>query len=313
MRERGQRTGRRRTRRRGDPAALPAFDANGTPIGVADALTVTLASGARAHLERDDREWILVVDGTPQSAVDLDDPRHLSFAYIRHMSHVIDLAFPEHAPITALHLGAGAMSIPRFIDATRPRSRQQVIELEREVVDLVRRAVPLPAGASIRIRYGDARAELARLPRGLTGAVDLAVVDVFAGPRTPAHVTSVEFFRELAAFIERDGVVLVNIADGHGMRFARGVLASLREVFGSALVIADPGVLKGRRFGNLTAAVTRSPLDLPGLARLAASGFPAASVLEDDATIEWLRGAAPVHDDDATPSPLPGKTVFTER
>ncbi|KAB1647917.1 spermine synthase [Pseudoclavibacter endophyticus] len=276
-------------------------------------MSITLGSGARAHLERDGAEWILVVDGTPQSAIDVDDPRHLSFAYIRHMGHVIDLAFPEHEPLTALHLGAGAMSIPRFIDATRPRSRQQVIELEPDIVELIRRVAPLPANASIRLRYGDARAELARLPRGLVGAVDLAVVDVFAGPQTPAHVTTVEFFEELSAFVAPDGVLLVNIADGHGMRFARGVLASLHDVFGHETVIGDPGVLKGRRFGNLTAAVTRQPRDLPGLARLTASGFPAASVLAGADVAEWLRGAAPVHDENATPSPLPGGTVFSER
>lgn len=276
-------------------------------------LTVTLATGARAHLERDGREWVLVVDGTPQSAVDLDDPRRMSFSYMRHMGHVIDLAFPEHAPITALHLGAGALTLPRFVDATRPRSRQQVIELERGLVDLVRRAAPLPAGASIRIRYGDARAELDRLPRGLAAACDLAIVDVFAGPRTPAHVTSVEFFTALAGFVAPGGVVLVNVADGHELRFSRGVVAGARHVFGHALIVADPAVLKGRRFGNLTLAVAREPLELPGLARLAASGFPPATVLGDAAVTEWRRGAAPVRDADATPSPLPGRRVFTER
>lgn len=278
-----------------------------------DDLSVTLPSGARAHLQREGTEWVLIVDGTPQSAIDLDDPRYLSFAYVRHMGHVIDLAFPPGAPITALHLGAGAMSLPRFVDETRPRSRQQIIELERDLVDLVRRVAPLPAGASIRLRYGDARAELMRLPEGLRGAVDLAVVDVFAGPRTPAHVTTVEFFEELGDFIAPGGVALVNIADGHGMHYSRRVIASLRRVFGHIIVIADPAVLKGRRFGNLTLAVTREPLDLPGLHRLAAAGFPAATVLTGTDLVDWLRGAAPVHDDDATDSPLPGRNVFTER
>lgn len=276
-------------------------------------LTVTLASGARAHLEREGSEWLLVVDGTPQSAVDPDDPSRLSFGYMRHMGHVIDLAFAEHTPITALHLGAGALTIPRFIAATRPRSRQQVIELEREIVDLVRRVAPLPASASIRIRYGDARSALLDLPGGLVGACDLIVVDVFAGSRTPAHVTSLEFFEELTAFLADEGVVLVNIADGHGLDFARGVVASLIEAIGPVTLVADPGVVKGRRFGNLTAAVSRRPLELHGLARLAASGFPAAVVVRPDETRAWLRGARAVRDADATGSPAPGGPVFRER
>lgn len=278
-----------------------------------DDLSVTLESGARAHLERDGDAWQLVVDGTPQSAVDPDDPQRLSFGYIRNMAHVIDLAFPEHAPITALHLGAGAMSIPRYIDATRPRSRQQVIELEPRLVELVRRVAPLPASASIRLRYGDARAELAKLPRGLHGAVELAVVDVFAGPRTPAHVTSSEFFAELAALLAPGAVVLVNIADGRELSFSRAVAATLRTVIGEVALVADPAVVKGRRFGNIVAAASGAPLALHGLPRLVASSFPPSGLLLGTEVTTWLRGARPVRDADAVPSPLPGGIAFRER
>src|SRR5688572_23189778 len=112
----------------------------------------------------------LVVDGTPQSHVDLDDPTHLFFEYIARMGHVIDQLRMPGEPITALHLGAGALTLPRYVEATRPGSRQQVIELEPALVDLVRAELPLPRGASIRLRYGDAREVLGRLPRGLHGA-----------------------------------------------------------------------------------------------------------------------------------------------
>ena len=293
--------GRRGRRRRADEEA-----------GTAD-LTVTLDSGGRAHLERDDGEWLLVVDGTPQSSVHPDDPRSLRFGYIRQMGHVIDLAFPEHAPLTALHLGAGALSIPRYVDATRPGSRQQVIELEPKLVELVRRVAPLPSRSGIRLRYGDARGELAKLPEGLRGTVELAVVDVFAGPRTPAHVTSVEFFAALGAWLAPEAVVLVNLADGRGLAFARGVTATLRAAFGEVRLIADPSVFKGRRFGNLVAVASSERLELGGLERRAASAFPPARVLDPDETRVWTGTARPVFDADAVPSPLPGKAVFATR
>ncbi|HXW45398.1 MAG TPA: spermine synthase, partial [Streptosporangiaceae bacterium] len=38
------------------------------------------------------RAWMLLVDGTPQSHVDLDDPLYLEFEYMRRLGHVIDLA-----------------------------------------------------------------------------------------------------------------------------------------------------------------------------------------------------------------------------
>ncbi|MFT4285930.1 MAG: fused MFS/spermidine synthase, partial [Protaetiibacter sp.] len=147
---------------------------------------------AEVRPERLTNGYELVVDGTPQSHVDLNDPTHLFFEYIARMGHVIDELRDPGEPITALHLGAGALTIPRYVAVTRPGSRQQVIELEPALVELVRERLPLPRDASIRVRYGDAREVLGRMPKGLRGQVDLLVVDVFSGARTPAHVTSVE-------------------------------------------------------------------------------------------------------------------------
>ncbi|MFD2756806.1 spermidine synthase [Gulosibacter faecalis] len=277
------------------------------------ALTRTLASGRRAQFTVDGDVTTLIVDGTPQSQVNLADATELGFGYIRHMGHVLDLAFDQRQRLTALHLGAGAMSIPRYLDATRPGSRQQIIELERDLVEFVREVAPLPTGASIRVRYGDAREQLGRLPQGMRGSADVIVVDIFAGPSTPAHVTSVEFFAEVAGLLAPDGIVLVNVADGHELRFARGEIASIRAAIGPTMLVSDPAVLKGRRFGNIVAIASRRELELPGLARLAASGFPPATVHSAAQTTEWLRGAAPVHDADATDSPVPGRGIFSTR
>ncbi|NLT26719.1 MAG: fused MFS/spermidine synthase [Microbacteriaceae bacterium] len=271
---------------------------------------VRLASGRLARFVRDGDRRQLIVDGTPQSEVNLLDPTELEFSYVRHMGHVLDLAFAPRRPLTAVHLGAGAMTIPRYVEATRPGSRQQVIELERDLIDFVREHAPLPAGASIRMRYGDAREQLGRLPGGLVGRVDALVVDVFAGPQTPAHVTTVEFFGEAGRLLAAEGVLLANVADGHELRYARRQIAALREAIGPVVLVADPSVLKGRRFGNIVAAASAAPLELPGLARLAASGFPPAVVVDDAAAVRWLRGAAPRRDDDAESSPLP-KRLFT--
>ncbi len=145
--------------------------------------------------------WELVVDGTPQSHVDLDDPTHLHFEYIARMGAVIDRLRMPGQPLTAVHLGAGAMTIPRYVEATRPGSRQQVIELEPALIDLVREQLPLPKGASLRVRIGDAREGLGRLPAGLVGNVDLLVSDVYSGAQTPAHLTTVEFYTAAARLL----------------------------------------------------------------------------------------------------------------
>ena len=114
-----------------------------------------LGSGSNAEI-REDRwrpgTFALVVDGTPQSHVDLGDPRELSFEYVRRMGHVIDQLLTPRASITAVHPGAGALTIPRYVAHTRPGSRQQVIELDRDLVDLVREVLPWSKLDGIRVR-----------------------------------------------------------------------------------------------------------------------------------------------------------------
>jgi spermidine synthase len=117
------------------------------------ASVVLARSGYRAVIEPD--RWVpgsftLVVDGTPQSHVNLENPAELFFEYIQRMGHVIDQVKQPGEPITAVHLGAGAFTLPRYIEATRPGSRQQVVELESDLVDFVRAHLPWSSRAQIR-------------------------------------------------------------------------------------------------------------------------------------------------------------------
>ncbi|QRY41990.1 fused MFS/spermidine synthase [Microbacterium hominis] len=252
----------------------------------------------------------LDVDGTPQSHVDLDDPSHLHFEYVARMGAVIDRLRMPGQPLTAVHLGAGALTLPRYVEHTRPGSRQQVIELEQPLVDLVRAQLPLPRGAQIRVRIGDARDVAARLPAGLQGAADLVVSDVFAGAQTPAHLTTVEYFRILAGLLAPDGVLLVNVADGAGLAFARREVATVRAVLPEVIVLAEVQTLKGRRFGNLVIAASPSPLPVEWLPRLMAAGPHPAKVAQGAELDEFARGAQVATDADATASPKPAASVF---
>jgi spermidine synthase len=254
--------------------------------------------------------WELEVDGTPQSHVDLEDPTHLHFEYVARMGAVIDRLRMPGQPLTAVHLGAGALTIPRYIEATRPGSRQQVIELEPALVELVKANLPLPRGAAIRTRIGDAREGLQRLPAGLTGAVDLLVSDVYAGAQTPAHLTTVQFYTAAARLLAPDGVLLVNVADGHGLVHARRQVATVRAVLEHVVVLAEVQVLKGRRFGNLVVAASDAPLPTEWLPRLMAAGPHPAKVAHGAELDEFTRGARPATDADAAPSPRPAASVF---
>lgn len=279
---------------------------------IEEPVTARLSDGTIARIVRSGftTGWELDVDGTPQSHVDLDDPTHLHFEYVARMGAVIDQLRMPGQPLTAVHLGAGALTLPRYIEATRPGSRQQVVELEPALIDLVRAELPLPRSASIRVRVGDARAVLEKLPAGLVGAVDLLISDVYSGAQTPAHVTSVEFHRAAARVLAPEGVLLVNVADGPGLAFARRQVATIMQVLSHVVVLAEVQVLKGRRFGNLVIAASPAPLPTEWLPRLMAAGPHPAKVAAGAELAEFARGARVVTDADAVASPKPASSIF---
>ncbi|MEU4894160.1 fused MFS/spermidine synthase [Streptomyces sp. NPDC044780] len=254
------------------------------------------------------RAWLLTVDGAPQSYVDLDDPAHLEFEYARRMAHVLDAAAEPGAPLDALHLGGGALTLPRYLAATRPGSRQVVIEADRGLLALVAEHLPLPAGTDVTVRPQDARTALEAAPEG---SADVIVADVFGGSRVPAHLTSVEYARAAARALRPGGRYTANLADGAPFTFLRSQLATYRTAFAHLALIAEPSMLRGRRFGNAVLVASQSELPVAALARRAAAdAFPAR--VEYGAALERFTGAAaPVRDEDATPSPEPPNGTFS--
>ncbi|MDY7526472.1 MULTISPECIES: fused MFS/spermidine synthase [unclassified Cryobacterium] len=252
----------------------------------------------------------LIVDGTPQSHVNIDNPGELFFEYVQRIGHVIDLLGDVGEAITAVHLGAGALTLPRYVEATRPGSRQQVVEIESDLIDFVRAELPWDKRANLRVRHGDAREVLAKLPAGLHGTTDLVVVDIFSGARTPAHVTSREFYELARPLLSPRGVLVLNVADGPGLAFARAQAATLSAVFPHVIGLAETQVLKGRRFGNIVLVATLSPVDLTWVPRLLAGGPHPAKVVEGAELRQFMAAALVTTDATATPSPLPGRTVF---
>lgn len=257
---------------------------------------------------------MLLVDGIPQSHVDLDDPRHLELEYVRRIGHLIDLAAPEGEPLRVLHLGGGALTLGRYVTATRPGSTQLAAESDAEVAALVRRRLPLDQpsrqrtrAGRITVRVADARQVLEQVP---AGSYDAVIADAFAGARTPAHLTSAEFTAAVARALRPSGIYAANIGDGPPLAHARRRVATVRAVFSHACVIAEPAVLRGRRFGNLVLAASDCELPIAALIRRTASDPFPARVVEGEALDRFIAGSRPVTDADAEPSPQPPPDVF---
>lgn len=300
-----------------EPSTPDANTAGADTPGADTPGTDTPGAGGTVELLNDAERpgaWTLLIGGILQSEVDLGDPRHLEIKYMRRLGHLADLAAPAGMPLRVLHLGGGGLTLARYVAATRPGSRQLAVESNATVAALVSRRLPLarpgrarPGTGEIGVLVADARAALEELP---AGSFDLLVVDVFAGAQTPAHLTSVEFTAAGGRVLGPSGIYTVNVGDGPPLAHARGRVAAVRSVFAHVCVLAEPAVLRGRRFGNLVVVASDRELPVSGLIRrMAADPFPA-RLVEGAALDRFVAGCAPIADAHAEPSPAMPPEVF---
>jgi spermidine synthase len=239
--------------------------------------------------------WLLTIDRIRQSYVDLDDPTYLDFEYVQALADVLD-ALPD-GPLAVTHVGGGACTLARYVATTRPRSPQIVFEPDVALTALVRARLPMPRSSRIRIRPVDGRAGVAALA---DASADVVVLDAFHGGRVPGELTTLEFLTDVARVLRPDGVFLANVADGPPVTYTRRVLATVRAVLPHTLVIAEPAVRKGRRYGNVVLAASRVPLPLADVQRASARApFPRT------VTVGLPGSAKPLTDVDPVRSPQP--------
>lgn len=239
----------------------------------------------------------LMVNSVPSSYVKLDDAGFLAFEYMQQMATVIDLL--PTGPLRVVHLGAAGCTMARYIAEARPGSRQIGIDLDTSLLELVRDWFKLPRAPQLRLRAGDARVELQTLR---TASADLIIRDAFAPDVTPAHLQTAEFIAEVRRVLAPGGIYLANTADGAPLSLARSEVATMQHGLPSGAefaLIAEIGVLKGRRYGNLVLAMSSDDTEIlhsPELARnLRSLAVPAG--LLDRISLQRFTGTAKVRRD----------------
>src|SRR4051794_25126687 len=219
----------------------------------------------------------LVIGGLAASHVDLEDPTRLDFPYMRRIADVLDVAAPAGRPLAVLHLGAGLGSLARYVEATRPGSEAHLVDIDPAVARLAGR----------RVEVADARAALAARPKR---SCDVVIGDVFDGPRTPRHLTTLEFAAEVRRVLRPAGVYLANLIDDPPHRHAKRAIATLAVTFPETLLLAERQVLNGRRTGNLVVAASARTLPAAKLRKRSQD------VLDRGGVQVWCEGAKPLKD-----------------
>ena len=235
-----------------------------------------------------DGGYTLVLDNLRHSYVDLTDPTHLEFEYVRAMAAGIDAHHPEGQALRVHSLGAGGLTLPRYLAQTRPGTTGSVSEVDPGVVRIDEDELALPAELDLDVRVEDGRAGLASLA---DEEADLVIGDAFGGVSVPFHLTTLETVTEIDRVLQDDGLYLANLIDYGPLAFARAQLATLREAYPHvALAWQGSG-------GNLVAAASRSPIDGAAWEAGMRSRGLTWTVLSGAALEEWVGGADILTDD----------------
>ncbi|SFT80371.1 spermidine synthase [Arthrobacter sp. ov118] len=250
--------------------------------------------------------WLLRINGVMSSHIDLADPLFLDFEYMRWISALVESRWPRESKpkLRALHLGGGACSLARYFHAAYPDARQVVVELDGKLADYVRGWFDLPKAPLLRLRVGEAR----EVTESLTGQTrDVIIRDVFAGSLTPRPLTTREFNSHVRRVLAPGGLYVANSGDAPDLKNAREDAATIADSFKHTMIIADPAMLKGRRYGNMVMAGSDLPFDDdPGLARRLLGGAVPAHIW-NDAKVRAFAAGSPVRRDPKAPVPAPAE------
>jgi spermidine synthase len=235
---------------------------------------------------------LLVLDRGHNSYVDLDDPTHLEFRYIRVMADLIEVEMPP-GPLDVLSIGGGGFTLPGYLAATRPGTDQRVLEIDATLVEIGRRHLGFQDEAA-EVIIDDARRSITQVT---PGSVDVAVGDAFTGLTVPWHLTTVEFVEMIGETLAPGGFYTVNVIDRPEARFARAEAATLSEVFDHVAVFAPEGYFTGAGGGNYVLVGSDDLIDMDRVRRVLLARGGVEIGLTGDELARFIDDARPLTDD----------------
>ncbi|GAA0931566.1 hypothetical protein GCM10009554_15560 [Kribbella koreensis] len=238
---------------------------------------------------------ILYLDQLRHSYIDPADPTYLQFQYTKDFATAIESRWPERSPLQALHIGGGGLTMPHYLAATRPGTKNKVYEIDPGVIELDKAELGARPGPDLDIQIKDGRLGVRSEP---DDSRDLLVMDAFGGVAVPWHLTTREIVADLRRVLEPDGLLVANIIDFGPQAFLKAELRTVAAEFPYVALIAKPAELAGNAGGNFVLLAADQPL--PGTAirqRLGTTG----GYIDDPDALQQFIGDAPLLTDDYAP------------
>ncbi len=209
------------------------------------------------------------------SYVDLADPSHLEFDYLRWMRIVLRTARARRI----LHVGGGACALPRALATADPGGRQEVCEVDAGALALAREHFGLRRAPGLRVRRADGRAFVATQP---DASWDAVVIDAFVGATVPRRLITRQAFVDVARVAP---LALVNVLDNRAAGDVRAIAAGLVSAYQRVWAL-------GGRAGNTVVGASVKELNFDRISTQAAAD-PSPARLTGPAAMARLAAATP--------------------
>jgi spermidine synthase len=222
------------------------------------------------------------------SYIDLADPRHLEFDYLRRMRDVVEALRARRI----VHVGGAGCALARALAASdRAQTRRQhVVEVDPDVVELAREHLGLRRLPGLKVRVADGRAWLGARA---DASVDALLIDAFVGARVPRHLATAEALADAARVLAPGGALAINVVDTPPMDDVRAIAAGLRASFTTVAALGGGPVLRARRQGNVVLVAGHGPLPLERLRVRGAADGASPAALAPPEQVELLCRSTP--------------------
>jgi hypothetical protein len=240
-------------------------------------------------VERDPRRpsgRLLRQAGMDASYVDLADASHLEFDYLRWMRIVLRAAGARRI----LHIGGGACALARALAAEFPAGRQEVCEVDADVLAIAREHFGLRRTPGLRVRHAEGRAFIAAQPDASRDAV---AIDAFVAATVPRQLITLEAASDVARVAP---LALINVLDDRGARDVHAVAAGLAGAYRHVWAL-------GARVGNTIVVGSARPLDLDRIAAEGAADPSPARLTRPQTMARIISGSVPLRDEGVGAAP----------